>query len=454
MAFDHVGFFTVLGKFVKTIDTVDGYHDAIETLKTEIRDVYEGEDLHDLYATMPTLVSGFQTNFTSFINSLITDLQNGLFADRDYVLEQLTFSGSGTTAVLNALYNYMVDNSLTIESSVVSIGGSDADKAAGTVSLAKGAYLLCTRILDGVNNPGNGVSAHLRYLGAESQLARSTTAYAEVTSVASLSSESVQLFPTYSSSAGTGAYVLQDEEPAIGPTLVNGLSTRIGLVNADFNTFTADSGDSPDNWTLTGGTAGTDWSQQSNPSTDGEGITSGLKVVTSGVSFKQQVTGLSHNTSYGFFIFSEVQETAGESCDLVCTLETNAGSSIKALGTFTTEVQTNGTFHTVDNQFLNYAFFTLAESVSLTDLYLKVVVNNFTGTPNAAIYQVGVVPVSYWNGLGWVYVSPKTPVELGTQGSLAVANNDNGVFQRFFRKAFAIQLPTADSPNIADSLAT
>lgn len=460
MAFDHVGFFTIVGKFIKTINTVDGYHDAIETLKTEIRDVYEGEDLHDLYATMPSLISGFQTNFTSFINSLITDLENGLFTDRDYVLEQLQFSGSGTTAVLNALYDYMDDNSYTIQSSVVSIGGSDADKARSSETLSLESTLLCTRLLDGVNDPGNGVSAHLRYLNVESQLARSTTVNSEVTSAAAWGSETVQLYPNYSSSSGTGPYVLQDEEPTIGPTLANGISTRIGLVDPGFNNFTSDD---PDSWSVSGGSAGTDWEQTTSVAAYGPGVSSGLKVNTTGVAAKQIVTGLSFNTMYMFFGVFEVFGTGsgiGNDVDWVAALKTNAGATVKTLTTtsvtLTDETLNLGEEASPDNFAIGYHPFALAETVDLADVYLELTCNNFgTGISGGVVYQVGIVPVTYWNGLGWVWLNPRRLNTLGNKSTVAVSNNDNGVFQTFFRKAFGIQLPTADSsPTFSESLAT
>lgn len=451
MAFDHTGFFTIVGKYVKTINTMDGYLDATETLKQEIRDAYEGEDLHDLYATLPSLFEGFQSNVTSSIQALITDMQN-LILDRNYTEEQLDAYTSGVTAILNALYTYMVDNSLTIESSVVSIGGADVNIQDANLSSGLFKRILCGRTLDGVNSPGNGVTAHLRYLGAESQLARSTTVTGEVTSVASLSAETIQLYPL--STEETGGYVLQDEEPSLGPSLTNMLSTRTGLLNADLSAFTSNT---PDNWSLSGGSPATDWDQKTNAIAQGEGVVSGLRFKTQNVEAKQQVTGLSHNTMYSFAVLCQVIASDPTSTsDFVAQLETNAGTLVEALGTLTQgDVGSTGVDN--DNSDVLYDFFYLPETVDLDDLYLTITRTNdsiASGTLESNIYQVAIAPVSYWNGLAWSYYSPASQSSLGVKGTMAVANNDNGVFQSFFRKAFNVQLPTADSPAIADTLAT
>lgn len=453
MAFDITGFFTIIGKYVKTINSVDGYIAAVESLKDEIAGAYSGEDLEDLYKNVPGIISTIQSGMSAGIDSLIADVGN-LLLDRDYVTEQLDFYETGTVAVLNALYQYMINNSATIKSSVVSLGGSDVDrKFSGGANPTNPGGLFLTRMLDGVNAPGNGVTAHTRYKGIEGQLARSTTVTAEVISTSGLNSETVQIYPTADE---TGAYEVQDEEPALGPALVNARSTRSGLLNPDFSTFTVT--DVPDSWTVTGGTASTDFEEHSLASSQGEGVVNGLQVNTSGVAIKQALTGLAYNKMYVLFALvgaHGVLGDEGDTCDAVFSIEKGAGTSIHAMGTRTVTLMQGDDDGNVSNLYLFAKEFYIAESIlDLSDVYLKVTFNNFSDASLPVIYEVGVQELSYWNGLGVAWINPWYKYPLRSTASIAVSNNNGGVFQTFFRKALAVQLPTADSPSISDSLAT
>ena len=452
MAFDVTGFFTVLGKHVKTVNTLNGYISAIETLKTEIRDKYELEDLHDLYVTMPSLIASFQSAIRTSILAISADFTGKMLSDRDYVVEQLDYYGTSTSDVLNALHDYMVDNSESLTPSVVSLGGADVDKQKAGVAGTSFARMIACRTLDGVSSPGNGVSANSRYLGLESQLARSTTVTGQITSADTIETETIQLYP--SSNIETGPWLVQDEEPAIGPAFTNMLTTRVGLTNADLADFTSDS---PDNWSMTGGSAPTNWQQKVNATSVGEGVTSGLRVNTTGVEAKQKVTGLVANTMYNFSVlFQAISTDPSNSLDLVAALETNGGTVLVSLGTLTQD-DIGSTSVDTDNSEILYNFFYLADTVDLDDVYLTLTVNNFSissGSIYGTIYQPAIAPVTYWNGIGWQYYNPLQKVTNGKKASMAVANNDAGVFQSYFRKIYNVQLPTSGSATQADSLAT
>jgi hypothetical protein len=91
-------------------------------------------------------------------------------------------------------------------------------------------------------------------------------------------------------------------------------------------------------------------------------------------------------------------------------------------------------------------------------LELEFVTSGATGN-SIAINKAVIAPATYWNGLAWTWWPPyhtsasATYVPLGATNSIAVANGNQGKFQTFFRKAYNIQLPTADVPSISDTLA-
>ncbi len=452
MAFDRTGFFTVLGKTIKLVDIIDGYIDAIETGKTAIYTVQAAESLQDLYAPYPALAAGFQDQFTSMINTLI-DQSRTLFLDREYVIEQLVVSNQTVEGVLDAIYDNMLGDA-TIKCCIVSIGevGSTADVDETNSSenqpfSAQDAVLFCSRKLDGVNDPGNGVAANARFFNQESQLARTTIVHAEVTDNSVVGSETVLLF---SLAEETGPYVLQDEEPGVGPTLANAEASNLIGTNWNFTVWGDPTADDPTGWAMSGGTAGTAYEDAS-----GAGV-GPLRVNTDGVKAVRKINGLQHLTSYflGAF-FQGVGST--DSSDI--------GFSIKLRNAAnTTTYMTARTNHMTDDV-IEYTtvngFFMLANSVNLDDVYLEVEYEE--ETPHADKYgvlrKIVLAPATYYNGLAWAWWAPAAAtntgsVALGSTTRVEVSNNDGGVIQRFIRKAFNYQLPSTDSPSIADSLAT
>jgi hypothetical protein len=458
MAFDLTGFMTIVGKHVKTINTMDGYIAATETLKNEIRDAYEAEDLHDLYRNLPGLIAAFQNSVTGSIRSIISDL-NGLIFDRDYTTEQLNLYQTTLVGVLNALYDYMVENSDDIKSSVVSIGGSDTDYQdtaensglAGDLATSADNFaapkLYCCRFLDGVNSPGNNVLANKRYRGVESQLARTTTVKAEIINNSTDFREVVQI---YSLGPATGGYVLQDEEPGVGPTLLTAEGQNLISANYNFSSWTSND---PNSWTMAGGSAGTDWVDLS-----GSG-TGPLRIKTVNVTAKQRLTGLQRERMYFVAVnFSTNSTLLGETLTVGVRIEDGVGTAIQAERTASAHGEDLG--GDIYNQ--AYTFFSLPDTTDLEDVYVRIKLTARSDASNyATIHKVVLCPATYYNGLAWAWWAPivtagsygnLTP--LGSRQTMTVSNNNAGVFQTFFRKALNVQMPTADSPSISDSLAT
>lgn len=461
MAFDHTGLFTVIGKYIKWINTLDGYIDALETSKDAVFTVLEAEDLEDLYIGLPTLTTSWQSSLNSWISSLISEVGKVL-VDRDYVIEQLVLNATDVTTVLNTIYDYMVDNSYSFKPSVVSIGGSDTP--VGVLDIAaspsEGGQVYIVRRLDGVNAPSSVVTAHQRYNQVESQLAKSTTVYARITTEPDADTRgSVELF---SKAPITTPYVLQEEEPGNGPSLSDAETDNL-LTNFDFSTYVSDT---PTGWTFSGGVETTDWEM-----TTGGVVGTQLRILSQDVILKQQVTSLERYTMYMAAVYAQNFTADGTASTANVTIEftNSAGTALTTQDTYAadsldgTDSDGSDLETTVPTAFdVAYAFFAPKETTDLDNVYVTITATDFAtdgmggGTPDVFIYKAICVPVTYYNGLGWVYWNPAFTNfdSLKDTGSIAVANNDAGVFQSYFRKAHNVQMPTNDSNTVNDALAT
>ncbi len=453
MAFDHDGFFAVVGKRIKAIDVWYSYIAAIESHKVGMQDILETEDLTDLYVTLPPMISAMQDNVTSWIQALIADVSN-LFQNRTYVIEQLNVSEYTNTAVLNAIYDYMVANGESIKPSIVTLGGSDANlKSSGS---GVDPQLFCCRILDGVNDPGNGITAHKRYLGVESQLARSTTVKVEVTA----DTPGQETAKVYSSGPVTGPYVLEDEEPGNGSDMTTIQASSI-VVNGFFNGWTDGE---PNSWSVTG-TKITDYVDSS-----GTGL-GPLKIITTGIKASQQVPSgqLQKNRMYfaGVHFAGLSNGVDTDQVEVLIRIRNLSGTIEYATPQSTVLPITIFSPGSIPYEAATaFLFFYLDDNVDLNNVYVEVEAVEAPTESGSGLFiqKVVVAPAVYYNGLAWAW----WPVLAGWQGvisyvalapvghitSMAIVNGDQGVIQRYFRKAHNIQLPTNDSPTIADTLAT
>jgi hypothetical protein len=455
MAFSTSGLLTVLGKYVKSINVMNGYFAALETQKDDIYTVLNSAGIQDLYVNLPSQYEGFKDAVSNWIATVIDDVE-AILTDEEYVLDELPISATDVTTVLNAIFDHMIANSETIKSSVVSIGGADTDQNKFTILRSDAASMLLdpygfvTRTLDGVNAPSSLVSAHPSYNNVEGQLAKTCTLYMKCTS----SSAGAEVMQVFGDSPFEPSYTGDNENPGVGPSITNVESLNLITSNYQFDDW---SGDNPTDWTLTGGAAGTDWEDESGT---GAGP---LKINTVGTYVKRQITGLSRRTMYFFGAVIGGGLTSGTNT-VKFRVETVDGATVHK--NFPTLTFSGGAF----GFDYVYGFYSPDDSVNLNDIYLTI---EHDAEGNAAnytqVWKVVIAPVTYFNGLGLAMWNPwledgsllSTQGDEGVQilptnsyGSTAISNNNGGVFQTFFRKAFNIQLPTADSPTISDTLAT
>lgn len=445
MALDFTGLMTVIGENVKKIDIFNTLITSLETYKDDLYTDLAAEGFQDQYVPLPAQFLSMKNAVAGWISTLISDVSSVLI-EPDLVLDELSIYSYDVTTVLNALYDYMDDNSQTIETSVVTLGGSDvalADSMAGDFSTSATLHpvLFVSRTLDGTSAPGNNVTAHIRYNGIESQLARSATITAELISNTTVGAETAQLYSPLTSS---NAYLAAPESPGIGPILTNPQSANEITNNTLFTNW---SGDAPTSWTMSG-TITTDYE-------DFSGVGSGpLQLKTTGVTALQQISGLVHNKLYFLGLYCQ-ENDADTGVNVV-------GIKLRTLADATLVTQATVEVSDADDKDygIAYTFFTFAETVNLDDVYVEIeFVADAGSAGEVLIRKVVCAPATYYNGLGWAWwpthhsSSDATKVVLGHKATIAISNNNNGKFQTFFRKAYNIQLPTADSPTVNDALA-
>jgi hypothetical protein len=465
MALDFTGLVTVLGKYIKQINVSNGHFAALETIKDEIFAQLNTEGLQDVYVDLPGIYQGAYDNVTGFISALIGEATKVL-TNEEYVIEQLPISETDIQSVLFALHAYMTANSQSFDASTITLGGADTDtsfSSVGSTSYPANAGVLLpglfvSRLLDGLNAPVSGVAAYHKYINVESQMSEDCTIFAKITA----SSPGQEVLQIFHNSPSQAFYTNDTPSPGLGPALVNGEAGNLIPQNYDFSQW---SGDNPQpGWTLTGGAAGTDWEDES-----GTGV-GPLKISTVGTYVKQQIPGLTRLQSY---LFAVAIRQVGASGTAVAKLRVENVDGLTVHKNFGNAICSDVSDATLQPQWI-YGFWAPTATVNLDDIYLSL---EHDAESDAATYLVAhkafVIPVQYFNGLGLAFINPymdlsdilnqalgvtieELPLESSNGVGLAIANDDAGVFQAFFRKAYGVQLPTNDAgaETVNDSLAT
>jgi hypothetical protein len=457
MALDYTGastgLFTHLGKLVKHYNQfkTDATH-ASTGLDADRKEIYDAFEDGDLELVLDGLAAAFERWKVEYVERRRTLAAYALarLQDRDTVLDEIGATSSDAAEILAKLIDQMVADSETVAESTVTLGSVTAgggNTGNGTV--------LTTKVLDGYSSPGSreGVvyPAHAAYNGWDTELC-----VPDETMVLQCVEDSYQVDGVVSFSWQgkmpdvNGQYGIGEEgSGSVGTVNEVHVATDALLSNADFETFTV--ADTPDDWTIESGTAGTHIKENSTAANVAHGDKS-LQFVGDG---SQSEIKISQDVS------SDVVDTNRR---YVVTVQIKADASIAA-GTLT--IQFEGTGYTpgsgekieiapgsLPTSFeIKHFFVTMPQSIP-DDFKLAV---KWAGTPtsgkNLYVDDIGIAPVSYGGGAGVAVVRGTTAFVRTDKFTFTVSNSE-GVFQRAFRQFFGVQLPSAGSPTIADSLAT
>lgn len=435
--------FTDIGSCIAPFNAFDTL--ARTTISGYLNDIIDAFESHDQQEPLEGAVSeieGMKSTTDGWKQTLIGIIQRRLVDDS--VITDYELSNNALTSVLSALITDMRANSALVMESVVTVGSVSANASNngnGTILLSK--------VLDGYNGPASGVSPHTDYNGRDSQLAAPSDI-----SVFTCVSDSQRDGATegYESFSWTGTYnygspiSYRTEGSGSGP----GLSTvhASGLLsNMDFESFTSNA---PDSWTIDNGTTGTHIFAESTEYYRGSKcleFTGNGSQATIGISQAFTIGQLAPLRRYCCAFRYKVSSVPGTGTMTVqCKGTGYSASSSEKVSVAPGSLPTSWT--------LGY-FFVNLPAVIPSDFKLAIEVTGIlAASVSLYIDSLGFGPVVYHNGVGAAAVAGSSRFMRGDSLTATITNNQTGVIQDFFRRAFRVQLPASASPTIADSLAT
>ena len=455
MAMDYdganTGVFTHLGKIIKHYNQfADDANDGSTGLAADRKEILDKFQAGDQDVAIDGLVGAYERWKSEYIQrrSTISGFALSRLQDIATVINEIGASSSSQAEILDKLITQMNTDTETVNASSVTLGSVTA----GAGNTGNGT-LLRTEVLDGATSPGivDGISmpSHAEYNGLDSELTVPAETWRfRVTGDSfqdGLEEGTEQL--SWEGDVADQPHGIDAEGSGFIDTLTPINSAGL-LTDGEFEEFTSNT---PDNWTIDAGTAGTHIFEETNAANIYHGA-AGLKFTGDGAQANIQI-------SQAIDAASVVANKA-----YVVTALIKASSSITN-GALT--IQFEGTGYTAGgSEKISIAAGSLPTSFTLQHFFINLpgvipgdlkLVIKWTGTPTNAknlwVDDVAFGPVTYGAGGGVVAVRGSTPFVRNDRFTITVANTE-GVIQSFFRRVFGVQLPSSGSPSIADSLAT
>jgi hypothetical protein len=360
--------------------------------------------------------------------------------DRTSVVDQLGVVAPSIATVIDALISDMSSAPQTVKRQAVTVGSP----AAGASNVGDGS-LLVTKVLDGFNKPSRDILARRVYAGLSSEV----TAPAETFTLQCTAD-------SYSGGATSGAerFSLQGfvqsaaanhaaEGSGIGAAITSAGATAMPA-NGGFDAFT---NNAPNSWTVAAGTVGTHIGPAG--SSDTYRGANALKLTGDGALAAIQLRQSVAMTPLRMYaVMVRLKKTASATSGTVVIEPTGTGFTADSNQKISVAV------NTLTTSYVLYSMFLMAPATRPSDWSIRI---GWQGTPNASqsvfVDDLRIAPVTYHGGIGFAIAPGDTPFTIGDSFSVGVTNNAAGVFQEFFRRVYRVQLPSADSPSISDSLA-
>lgn len=451
MAFDYdtanTGVFTRLGKLIKYVNS--HLANATATLPAELKaiaDQYEAADMTDqiaglygVYAGMQQQEAGNRQRLASFADSTLLD--------RVSVLNQLALTSASLGEVLPALVRQMIADSETVKKITTTVGSVTA--ASGNVG--NGTVLL-TKILDGYSRPTRGAASLPQYAGLDSEFATNETMVFECVQDSGRGglTEGAESF-SWLGKIADQQFGYNGDGSGAGPRLTVGNGVALET-DGEFELWGGTGNNTPSSWTIDNGTAGTHIFRESTNFYRG---TYALKILGTGAAATIGVSQTMASSLRGLRMYC-------------VTVRMKASAAAPAAGTF--EVKFSGTGYSpggtevisiahgsIPSSWTLYNFFAVMPYVIPSDMKLVCqVTSTLTNAVSVYVDALHVNEVQYHGGIGAVVVAGSTPFKVGDRFTSAISESAEnvGVFQRFFRRRYLTQLPSASSPTIDDALAT
>lgn len=439
------GLFTHLGKFAKhyfaqKVDATD-----LDTDSSDIIDAVQKMTTGDADAIISPIRPAFlnwKDQHTARRAQLV-EFATARLLDKESVIDELALADDSISAVLPALFKRMVADSKTIDDSSTAIGSTTVTPQVSGAS-NKG-DVKASLVLDGISAPGKRYPSCPDYKDITSQLVLNET------------HTLVCVADSYTDGVAEGAEQftwhgqLEDVENGVGDEAsgdITGLTCLHGntanfIANADFETFTVTN--TPDSWTISAGAVTTNILSD----TSSYHGTYALKLLASGGAaitlYQAPAVTLTANKRYCVSV--RIKASAAV---LAGTL------TIKMTGTGYTEGASEKisiAFGSLPTSYTLYNFFFNAPNNIPSDFALTI---SWSGTPTSGkavwLDDLAFGEVTFGGGLGLVVVRGSNPWVRNDRITFATTNDDDGLFQEFFRQAFGFQLPSSAGGSISDGL--
>lgn len=440
-ASQYTNLFEVIGEYVQRINDFVTIVSDLETDRSQIETEMQANSAPiALYSDNTILFDGFKNATVGWISSLLNKI-NSVLNNDDLVLDHFTTT-AGWEGTLIEIINDMNATSQSILKNVMTVSAvseSKTNSTAGTV--------LIDSILDGYNSPTRRSSSYEAYNGLTSEMGPTSDSLKIICisdSVISEITENNESFE-WGGTIGSEGYSIEASGSGSGPSLNPlKLNTTSHLTNADFETWTDAS------------TVGT-WVKNDEAAARSASPYKG----TYAMSF---VGDGSKEWDYTQALVAGSIERYRRYC---LAFYVKAASGI---GAGTLEVKFTGTGFTASSSekvTMNASTLSSTTSWTLKHMYINIptvipsdfaisitLAGGLTTGKTVYIDELQFGPVVYHGGVNAVVIMGAGVFRKDDTFSYTVSNSDAGKFQTVFRKGLGIQLPSAASPSIADSLAS
>jgi hypothetical protein len=447
MALDYqtnpTGVFYQIGKIIKTVNAHATM--ASTTLPAELKqiaDPIESSDYTEVIEGIYSYFAGLQSQQVN-IRQAVAAYAGNVLTRRASVIDQLGITATDVQSVLAALIDQMALDSQTVNRCTATVGSTTA--ASGNVG---NGTVLTTKVLDGFNPPVLDAQAHLRYAGVNSEFCVTETM--TVRCIADSYRDGLAAGEERFSWHGglkSVPFDFQAEGSGDGPSLTASAGDNL-LTNGDWESWS--NTDTPGSWTLVAGTAGTHILREDTNKYRGDYA---LRLKGDGAVFptvKQTFSAGQITARRMYCVSVRLRRSAGAAAGSLNIVMTGTGYTAGVTEQIDTTVAGGLTTSYVLHQF----FFVAPASVP-DDFALTIAQYSTALTAGESIYVDDTIltEVPYHGGVGAVVVPGSTPFVVGDQFTFTLSQTA-GVLQDFFRRAFAVILPSSGAPTLADALGT
>jgi hypothetical protein len=445
MAVDYTKVFTVIGQYADEVRDYYAYIATFNTNKAAIETVlgaqsvvYLGDGLTDMFDSFKDNVSGWMDDLIGRVTTVLTD--------EALIGANFSFGAEPTlSTVFPTLIHDMVLNDKNVTASVATVGSITYTTKETNV----GKLLVGTK-LDGVTPPIAGAQPITDYAGLTTQL----TPTAETLTFTCVTDSEHGTARGSESFEITGTGPQSDHYDPLGYNIGTPGSITVAdnqaaqyVVNPSFDTWTADE---PDGWTVGSGVGGVSFDEDATNTLTGEG--SSLKIIGAAspvsIELTQELSLTTFERQKAYFLSFWCRKLTDALADTAVEVEIDFVSSdpgaanliLQATPTSTSWIHTGGQF------VIPYEMSLIVIKVR-TDAAMDSDLND-----PVLIDQIVITPCEYHAGVAVAIFGGPDQFLQGDTISVPLSNNNAGEFQKFFRQAYAIQLPTDPTPTISDSL--